>query len=250
MVTAQIQQSNPNIQPTESELLEMSQRAMTVVRLLEELRRLNAPETEQSREAPSNAMQQSPDDPRPPKRPWEDIDDTTQPTSETNNFTEVGLEYISALPNQFVDYIFLQQQQYSSVDVKPQSTAEQDMELIRTKRATSTAGSTGPAGQPKSKYRKRSVSPAGLIANLASSWLNSFRVFRSNSGLHRQGNAILATSKRHPNGAVVRMEPEPFAMRVACVCYFSPHNWACNGVVLLVSSRLRQTHAKEGQEWC
>lgn len=95
------------------------------------------------------------------------------------------------------------------------------MELIRTKRATSTAGSTGPTGQPKSKYRKRSVSPADLIATLSSSWLNSFRVFRSNSGLHRQGSAILATSKRHPSGAVVRMEPEPSAMRVACVCYFS-----------------------------
>jgi hypothetical protein len=105
MVIAQIQQSNPNIQPTESELLEMSQRAMTVVRLLEELRRLNAPEGEQSREAPSNAMQQSPDDPRPPKRPWEDIDDTTQPTSETNNFTEVGLESISGLPNHLLIFL-------------------------------------------------------------------------------------------------------------------------------------------------
>ncbi|KIM40529.1 hypothetical protein M413DRAFT_445974 [Hebeloma cylindrosporum] len=133
---AQMQQSNPNAQPLEHELQEMSERALTVVRLLEELRRLNAPEGDQSREPPSNAMHQSPDDPRPPKRPWEDIDDTTQPSSESNNFTE--------------------QQQYSSVDVKPQSTAEQDMELIRTKRATSTAGSTGPAGQPKSKYRKRS----------------------------------------------------------------------------------------------
>lgn len=137
-----MQQSNPNAQPLEHELQEMSERALTVVRLLEELRRLNAPEGDQSREPPSNAMHQSPDDPRPPKRPWEDIDDTTQPSSESNNFTE--------------------QQQYSSVDVKPQSTAEQDMELIRTKRATSTAGSTGPAGQPKSKYRKRSrATPPG-----------------------------------------------------------------------------------------
>ncbi|KAF8959491.1 GATA zinc finger-domain-containing protein, partial [Flammula alnicola] len=43
-----------------------------------------------------------------------------------------------------------------------QSTAEQDMELIRTKRATSSAGTNGPAGQPKSKYRKRSrATPPG-----------------------------------------------------------------------------------------
>src|ERR1700722_4257525 len=40
---------------------------------------------------------------------------------------------------------------------KPQSTAEQDMELIRTKRASSTAGSGAASGLPKSKYRKRSV---------------------------------------------------------------------------------------------
>lgn len=41
---------------------------------------------------------------------------------------------------------------------QPQSTAEQDMELIRNKRATSTAGAAATTGQPKSKYRKRSVS--------------------------------------------------------------------------------------------
>ncbi|KAF9267992.1 GATA-domain-containing protein, partial [Marasmius fiardii PR-910] len=38
-----------------------------------------------------------------------------------------------------------------------QSTAEQDMELIRTKRATTTAGAVANTGQPKSKYRKRSA---------------------------------------------------------------------------------------------
>jgi len=32
------------------------------------------------------------------------------------------------------------------------------MEIIRTKRATSAAGANSSAGQPKSKYRKRSVS--------------------------------------------------------------------------------------------
>lgn len=37
------------------------------------------------------------------------------------------------------------------------------MELIRTKRATSTAGANSSSGQPKSKYRKRSVSLLGLL---------------------------------------------------------------------------------------
>ncbi|EEB87005.1 hypothetical protein MPER_15845, partial [Moniliophthora perniciosa FA553] len=43
-----------------------------------------------------------------------------------------------------------------------QSTAEQDMELIRTKRATTTAGASSNTSQPKSKYRKRSrATPPG-----------------------------------------------------------------------------------------
>ncbi|KAJ8503403.1 hypothetical protein ONZ45_g10896 [Pleurotus djamor] len=43
-----------------------------------------------------------------------------------------------------------------------QSTAEKDMEIIRTKRATSTAGGNASSGQPKSKYRKRSrATPPG-----------------------------------------------------------------------------------------
>jgi hypothetical protein len=43
-----------------------------------------------------------------------------------------------------------------------QTTAEQDMELIRSKRATTTAGAAAATGQPKSKYRKRSrATPPG-----------------------------------------------------------------------------------------
>jgi len=86
-------------------------------------------------------MHQSPDDPRPPKRPWEDISQDEGPSMPD--------------PNSFAD-------QYPSAENKPQSTAEQDMELIRTKRATSTAGTNGSTGQPKSKYRKRSrATPPG-----------------------------------------------------------------------------------------
>ena len=94
----------------------MSQRAITVVRLLEELRRLNAPESEQNREAPSNVMQQSPDDPRPPKRPWEDIDDTPQPNSENNTFAEVCHKFHSALDHSLT-FFFLKKKKNSNSNI-------------------------------------------------------------------------------------------------------------------------------------
>jgi hypothetical protein len=48
------------------------------------------------------------------------------------------------------------------------------MELIRTKRATSTAGANGSTGQPKSKYRKRSVSLIGLLIFLRADLSSDF----------------------------------------------------------------------------
>ena len=54
----------------------------------------------------------------------------------------------------FAKFVF----QHPPVGDKVQTTAEQDMEIIRTKRATSAAGGPAATGQPKSKYRKRSVS--------------------------------------------------------------------------------------------
>lgn len=42
------------------------------------------------------------------------------------------------------------------------------MEIIRTKRATSAAGGTTATGQPKSKYRKRSVSLGSLSSEIIS----------------------------------------------------------------------------------
>lgn len=99
------------------ELAEMKRRAAEVVRLLEEYRRLS-PELDTK---PSISHD------RPPKRPWEDVDQGASPV-DRNIKSE-------------------------------QTTAEQDMEIIRTKRATSTAaGASSGAGQTKSKYRKRSVS--------------------------------------------------------------------------------------------
>ncbi|RDB26357.1 hypothetical protein Hypma_006747 [Hypsizygus marmoreus] len=137
---AQLQQSLPEIYPSQEELSEMSHRAGEVVRLLEEYRRLNLPEAEQLKLNSTVAIT-PPDDHRPPKRPWEDMAQEDNVEAESGPFSE---------------------QQYPTSADKAQSTAEQDMEIIRTKRATSTAGGSGSAGQPKSKYRKRSrATPPG-----------------------------------------------------------------------------------------
>lgn len=83
----------PHAQPSQHELEEMSQRAQTVVRLLEDLNRMYLPDAEQNRDTgvPTTVgapMQVSPEDPRPPKRPWEDIsqDDNTAPVSANTSF--------------------------------------------------------------------------------------------------------------------------------------------------------------------
>ncbi|KAF8896119.1 hypothetical protein BD779DRAFT_562732 [Infundibulicybe gibba] len=125
---AQLQNSVPHARPSPEELADMAQRANQVIRLLEEYRRLNLPENERSK-----IDRMASDDHRPPKRPWEDMSQ------------EGGVQEGAPLP-----------EQYSTTGDKAQSTAEQDMEIIRTKRATSAAGGSGTAGQPKSKYRKRS----------------------------------------------------------------------------------------------
>ena len=83
----------PHIQPSPSELDDMSQHALAVVRLLEELQRMDLAESGESRVDP-DPMQQSPDDPRPPKRPWEDISQEEGASSmpdDPNSFAEVCL---------------------------------------------------------------------------------------------------------------------------------------------------------------
>jgi len=55
----------PHIQPSPSELEDMSQHALAVVRLLEELQRLDLAEGGETR-VDSDPMHQSPDDPRHP----------------------------------------------------------------------------------------------------------------------------------------------------------------------------------------
>ncbi|KAJ8072895.1 hypothetical protein AAF712_005069 [Marasmius tenuissimus] len=127
--------------PAPHEIIDMAARANQVVQLLEELRRPNESEGQR---AMKNDPMGSPEDHRPPKRPWEDMAEEGQDSPDESN----------------VKY---QQEPYPNPPAPQQSTAEQDMELIRTKRATTTAGAAASTGQPKSKYRKRSqrASPPG-----------------------------------------------------------------------------------------
>jgi hypothetical protein len=87
------------------------------------------------------------------------------------------------------------------------------MELIRTKRATSTAGANSSTGQPKSKYRKRSVSLLGLLKL----FLILLPRFGLVSGQRLQANATLVILERRLNGDEVQMEPEHFVMHADCV---------------------------------
>jgi hypothetical protein len=117
----------------------MARKAAEVVHLLEQLKRMVAAETEASKENDRNASALAAgsssasvtDDPyRPPKRPWEEMEPGGSSSDPLT--TKEGQGRAGHAP----------------------TTAEQDMEIIRSKRASTAAA----AGQPKSKYRKRSVS--------------------------------------------------------------------------------------------
>lgn len=183
--TAQIQASLKHVQPNPTELQEMSQKAHQIVRLLEDLKR--ASESGDSKEIPQEQQQQvnqaisaingmtapsaassSVEDHRPPKRPWEDMSQEAGPSKMSANsspggtFNEVCQD---TTPHLCLFSDAREWQPFSATSDKPlsqsgQSMAEQDMELIRTKRATS--GSSAPSSmtaQPsKNKYKKRSVS--------------------------------------------------------------------------------------------
>ena len=68
----------------------MSQHALAVVRLLEQLQRMSFVETEETRADP-DPMHQSPDDPRPPKRPWEDVSQEDGALPDATSFADVCL---------------------------------------------------------------------------------------------------------------------------------------------------------------
>lgn len=65
----------------------MSQRALTVVRLLDEYRRSILPESERSKV--NDVTHISPEDARPPKRPWEEISQEGVNGTEPAAFAEV-----------------------------------------------------------------------------------------------------------------------------------------------------------------
>lgn len=172
----------------------MMQRANYVVRLLEDLRRQVHPDGE--RKPSPTAIR---DDHRPPKRPWEDMAQESVATEpESASYSEVLLSLLPQSPNSLVfqsykphsmstnprptsgqlppsnhqdDHPAIQPQveqppQSQSAVITP-SEAEQDMELIRSKRAATTSGSVnGSPGQTKNKYRKRSVSRVSFASLL------------------------------------------------------------------------------------
>ncbi|RXW18140.1 hypothetical protein EST38_g7724 [Candolleomyces aberdarensis] len=155
----------------------MSQRAKTVVKLLEDFRRgakipdntpssstafvtptpapyavgpAVPPPTQQANNANTyESAAMSPDDVRPPKRPWEDM---SQEGPENGEFEYTGS------PSNGPPASTTEATTNNESAGGGQTTAEQDMEAIRTKRATTAATASGATGQPKSKYRKRSVS--------------------------------------------------------------------------------------------
>lgn len=97
---ASLQQSMPHAQPTIAELEEMSRRAMAVVRLLSELRQSDSQDDNESITIQPSA-QNTPEESRPPKRPWEDVSQDDGATgSEVNGFQDVSLlliRFISVL---------------------------------------------------------------------------------------------------------------------------------------------------------
>lgn len=121
--------------------------ANQVVRLLEDLKRVSLAEERAAREAIAPPAEET----RPPKRPWEDMarDDQGASVEPDVGFFRIVLEGSGEIDTPT--------QAHYGEEAGP-STAEQDMEIIRSKRATSSTGAT--PGQPKSKYRKRSVSTA------------------------------------------------------------------------------------------
>ncbi|KAL1724420.1 hypothetical protein EV715DRAFT_285586 [Schizophyllum commune] len=156
---ANVQQTVPAFSPGEEELSEMNHRAEEVVRLLGSLRSMSLTESERAKvesvsgfrgdeqsgfrgpPAPESHSSYRPppaleEQHRVPKRPWEDMD----------RDSDAGQDELHT----------------DSAADDPRSMAERDMETIRSKRASTTAGNAANVAMPKTKYRKRSrASPPG-----------------------------------------------------------------------------------------
>lgn len=146
------------VQPRKDELVEMAQRAANIVRLLEDLRRVVLPDhvpSSADKNGLGNGHVVNGDDYRPPKRPWEEI--SKEAGESLQSPVEVGYSChrIMCFLNNLQRSVS-KRSTNSDKSSPGQSLAEKDMDLIRSKRASTTGSST--AGQQKSKYRKRSVS--------------------------------------------------------------------------------------------
>ncbi len=156
--------AQPQNRPSVSEMAEMAQRAIFVVKLLEDLRRLAELEASHLPEAkyedanrPMHLDAQG--SIRIPKRPWEDIEEEDLSSLATaQGYSQSQVAQIISPSTKLANYEHTEQPTsfISSVNAKRQTVAEKDMAIIRSKRATN-AGALN-AGQPKGKYRKRSVS--------------------------------------------------------------------------------------------
>lgn len=139
----------------------MNSRASTVMRLLDDLRRLDAGEDINRKENVNGTATPAEEHTRPPKRPWEDMArDGEAPSSasyaDVSNLPPCGV----CLPDH------RPQAPGHHPDEQAQSTAEQDMQIIRNKRQSSAGGAQ--PGQQKNKYRKRSVSKGLAVSHRSS----------------------------------------------------------------------------------
>lgn len=131
----------------------MTEHALVVVSLLEELKRLSISgepvmASIKMEDVRSSAVGYPSGENRAPKRPWEDV-------SGEDDFVDAKVRsifHVCVLLSEFDVRFF---QSYAGASDRVQTAAEKDMALIRSKRATNSTALN--AGQPKGKYRKRSV---------------------------------------------------------------------------------------------
>ncbi|KAM5537247.1 hypothetical protein V8D89_009180 [Ganoderma adspersum] len=150
---ASMTRQQPPMQPGQQEIEEMNFHASTVMRLLEDLRRIEGGEAIPRKEGDYPAAAGNPADEqvRPPKRPWEDMTRDGEPPAPIVHYDTAGRSSSPPHPHSHP---------HPHPDEQAQSTAEQDMQIIRNKRQSSTGGAA--PGQQKNKYRKRSrATPPG-----------------------------------------------------------------------------------------
>lgn len=204
-------QDQSQTQPDANEIGDMARRANQVVKLLEVLRGMDANTTSPTGDltTPTTgpgvngvSTPTTTTDDRPPKRPWEDID---------------GSSDVKTPPS------------------PPSTTAEQDMDIIRSKRAQTAASYIRPNGAlvpaPKSKYRKRVVSTFfhvfvnylffyscfTFLLLFLFYFLKLTHMARRTTASQYQINALHVVLPIRQSGGADQKAREPFVMRVDCV---------------------------------